>query len=190
MRRSAACGWRNGRLRHEHQGMVPRAPRRLLCPAGPASLVDYACDNDLPLALAVEPLAAQRGSPSGWSGQRAGDQRRALRDLTPLRTAANIDRWSSVVWLGVRSPPFNRNDAPTAPWCSSETVPALPRTLRAAIRTASGARHPHRPDWGILMPRPTFQSDGFHLMDGAYAAAGSTGSISSAHPVSVAPHRA
>ena len=36
-------------------------PDAFCAPRGRHPLVDYACDNDLPLALAVEPLAAQRG---------------------------------------------------------------------------------------------------------------------------------
>jgi len=28
------------------------------------------------------------------------------------------------------------------------------------------------PDWGVVLPHPTFQPDGFHFQDGFYAAAG------------------
>jgi len=73
------------------------------------------------------------------------------------------------------SPPFNRNDAPDSAvvQLSGRSPRYLARYVRR-IRTAERARGILTgPDWGILMPRPTFQSDGFHLMDGAYAAAGS-----------------
>jgi hypothetical protein len=149
----------------------------VLTPRGQNPLLDYACDHDLPLADALIPVLAARGEElraflvNAQGTNDANDGRGK-----PLKTAKRIAGWPTKLPAGVPywiAPPFPRSDA------KDSAIPTLsgqpPSRLRAYVKRVQ--RHELAlgiltgPDWFVVMPAPPFQTDGFHLTDGGYAAA-------------------
>ena len=143
----------------------------------PNPVLEYACGHDIPLARSVLPTAAARGDTIVGllvNAQGTNDAH-APQKNTPESTVARIASWRTLmapipVWI---SPPFDRHDAPDA--MTVRTTKLSPGALRSFVRRVRQLELEqgliNGPDWGVLMRRPRFQPDGFHLTDGAYAAA-------------------
>jgi hypothetical protein len=143
----------------------------------PNPVLEYACSHNIPLSQAVLPAAAARGDTIVGllvNAQGTNDAHVPKKE-TPESTVARIASWRTVmapipVWI---SPPFERRDAPDS--VTVQLSKLSPGSLRSFVRRVRQLELEQGlitgPDWGLLMRRPRFQADGFHLTDGAYAAA-------------------
>jgi hypothetical protein len=143
----------------------------------PNPVLEYACSHNVPLARALLPAAAARGDRIVGllvNAQGTNDAH-APRKETPESTVARIAGWRTImapipVWI---SPPFERRDAPDS--TTVRMTKLSPGSLRSFVRRIRQLELEQGlitgPDWGVLMRKPRFQPDGFHLTDGSYAAA-------------------
>jgi len=142
----------------------------------------YACNHGLPFARAVLPLAAERGEQVVAllvNAQGTNDAHNHSADpngYNPHATALRIAGWRTImgsvpVFI---SPPFNRADTSLSGPVSSGATTArqLEAYVSAVRRIELRLGVLNGPDWGVVLPHPTFQPDGFHFQDGFYAAAG------------------
>jgi hypothetical protein len=142
-------------------------------------LVKYACDHGgMPFARAVKDLAQERGEniiALLVNAQGTNDAHHPEL-FNPLLTAERVAMWRSLLqpaptWI---SPPFNRQDDPAGGVVrlTMQSPEALERYVQEVRQAEINLGILSGPDWGTVLPKPTFQADGFHFLDGFSAAAG------------------